>query len=386
MSSLTSTKLSYLRTRSGCMTCRRRRIKCDEQRPICARCARGDRKCEYAQQQLDISLATHVSVSRELLPQHLLVSKEYLDFRFFLDYSAPLLCTATSTGPMTSNETSSLFIDNSGKLLLGYHTRAYNEFWKEFVPGAIYSEPVIYKLACLYGSMHRSAVSGTLIDNRTEAVMYGQILHMLSSSATSASADIVVAGALMLFSIERLQAASWASYKKGLLHMIAAVQMIKKRHDGMLISDLSPRIENHFQSFVSFFQTHYPIDPAISSMNPTSVYNIHIPSVFADCQEAINTFTQILEMEPQCDCLPHTYWSPNCSAFVQRIVLLRQWRTVVHAWYRRLCGKNFSETVQVFRLLIALSMVEAAVGIASMPKSSQHSSFSLPNFEELLFP
>ncbi|KAL4903607.1 hypothetical protein BDW74DRAFT_155831 [Aspergillus multicolor] len=37
----------HKRTRSGCFTCRSRRIKCDETRPVCDRCRKGSRECVY---------------------------------------------------------------------------------------------------------------------------------------------------------------------------------------------------------------------------------------------------------------------------------------------------------------------------------------------------
>ncbi|KAL3466387.1 hypothetical protein BJX64DRAFT_250764 [Aspergillus heterothallicus] len=37
----------HKRTRSGCFTCRARRIKCDESRPTCERCRKGNRECVY---------------------------------------------------------------------------------------------------------------------------------------------------------------------------------------------------------------------------------------------------------------------------------------------------------------------------------------------------
>lgn len=37
----------HKRTRSGCFTCRSRRIKCDEARPVCERCRKGNRDCVY---------------------------------------------------------------------------------------------------------------------------------------------------------------------------------------------------------------------------------------------------------------------------------------------------------------------------------------------------
>ena len=42
-----SDQKKHKRTRSGCFTCRARRIKCDESRPVCERCRKGSRDCVY---------------------------------------------------------------------------------------------------------------------------------------------------------------------------------------------------------------------------------------------------------------------------------------------------------------------------------------------------
>ncbi|KAH7238275.1 hypothetical protein BKA59DRAFT_514572 [Fusarium tricinctum] len=39
--------VKHRRTRSGCFMCRSRRVKCDENRPICERCKKGNRECVY---------------------------------------------------------------------------------------------------------------------------------------------------------------------------------------------------------------------------------------------------------------------------------------------------------------------------------------------------
>ncbi|EAQ88078.1 hypothetical protein CHGG_04697 [Chaetomium globosum CBS 148.51] len=39
--------IKHRRTRSGCYTCRSRRVKCDETRPVCERCRKGKRECIY---------------------------------------------------------------------------------------------------------------------------------------------------------------------------------------------------------------------------------------------------------------------------------------------------------------------------------------------------
>ncbi|KXJ92280.1 hypothetical protein Micbo1qcDRAFT_60842 [Microdochium bolleyi] len=40
-------QVKHRRTRSGCLTCRGRRVKCDESHPVCQRCRKGNRECVY---------------------------------------------------------------------------------------------------------------------------------------------------------------------------------------------------------------------------------------------------------------------------------------------------------------------------------------------------
>ncbi|MCJ1307882.1 hypothetical protein MMC25_001530 [Agyrium rufum] len=43
----TGEQQKHRRTRSGCYTCRQRRVKCGEERPTCERCRKGSRECVY---------------------------------------------------------------------------------------------------------------------------------------------------------------------------------------------------------------------------------------------------------------------------------------------------------------------------------------------------
>lgn len=53
----------WRRTRTGCLSCRRRKVKCDEQRPICNRCARGKLDCAWPEKTGIASPASSSSVS-----------------------------------------------------------------------------------------------------------------------------------------------------------------------------------------------------------------------------------------------------------------------------------------------------------------------------------
>ncbi|KAK9370558.1 hypothetical protein V1509DRAFT_616166 [Lipomyces kononenkoae] len=57
----------HKRTRSGCYTCRKRRVKCDELRPICNRCRKGDRECQFPPERLTMSKKHRAQQARKLL-------------------------------------------------------------------------------------------------------------------------------------------------------------------------------------------------------------------------------------------------------------------------------------------------------------------------------
>lgn len=43
------------RSRTGCLTCRTRKVKCDEQRPVCQQCHRGTRSCDWPRHDAPVS-------------------------------------------------------------------------------------------------------------------------------------------------------------------------------------------------------------------------------------------------------------------------------------------------------------------------------------------
>ncbi|KAK9384537.1 hypothetical protein V1515DRAFT_576205 [Lipomyces mesembrius] len=57
----------HKRTRSGCYTCRKRRVKCDETRPVCVRCQKGDRECLFPPERLILSKKQRAHQARKLV-------------------------------------------------------------------------------------------------------------------------------------------------------------------------------------------------------------------------------------------------------------------------------------------------------------------------------
>ncbi|RFN45598.1 hypothetical protein FIE12Z_10152 [Fusarium flagelliforme] len=54
MSTTTRTRRPHTRSKTGCLTCRKRRVRCDGGKPTCARCRNAGRDCEFADPELPL--------------------------------------------------------------------------------------------------------------------------------------------------------------------------------------------------------------------------------------------------------------------------------------------------------------------------------------------
>ncbi|KAJ5081533.1 hypothetical protein NUU61_009797, partial [Penicillium alfredii] len=57
-----------LRTTNGCITCRKRHLKCDETKPICGACAKKDNFCEYGNPSRSVNVPTPERTTTEHVP------------------------------------------------------------------------------------------------------------------------------------------------------------------------------------------------------------------------------------------------------------------------------------------------------------------------------
>lgn len=85
-------RLGSKKSRNGCLTCRARRVKCDERRPACRRCQDGSRECNYrrspsSDDEKDLSPVIGVSPSQ----LKALRDSDRRTFDYFISYTAPRL-------------------------------------------------------------------------------------------------------------------------------------------------------------------------------------------------------------------------------------------------------------------------------------------------------
>ncbi|TQW08647.1 C6 finger domain protein [Cordyceps javanica] len=90
------------RVRTGCNTCRARRVKCDEGRPVCKRCCIGGRTCEYQLRWQSPTDGTAALRQRELRPASVAPLRETEPPDW--DYMQSIRYYLTVIKPMRSNE------------------------------------------------------------------------------------------------------------------------------------------------------------------------------------------------------------------------------------------------------------------------------------------
>ncbi|KAI0103626.1 hypothetical protein GGR51DRAFT_549831 [Nemania sp. FL0031] len=141
-------RLGSKKTRTGCMKCRQRRIKCDEKRP-CSACKKHDLEC---------SLVSHDTPSPSVhVPGHL----------------APIACKTPTISPRDVSQTSSGSQSDTDsqeiawvtdlELMLHYTTEAYltlpriSEFahiWQKLAPGFAISHQYLLRLILAFSALH----------------------------------------------------------------------------------------------------------------------------------------------------------------------------------------------------------------------------------------
>ncbi|TVY89708.1 Transcriptional regulatory protein [Lachnellula willkommii] len=209
------------RVRTGCITCRKRRIKCDEAKPICARCRSANFLCEgYAtpKQAPATALLSDSSPRRNSHSLHERASFGELSWRRtnWRQEQLPLYHHFVTTTVV--------------RLFRSDHVN----FWRDQVAQMSFGLDVVYEALLAIGAMHRSSLLSCLNQNAPEATKlkvlglraYGETLRLLPShlghnTVTEISAVLVVLMLLAYFEC-------FMENPKGTFrHLWAAIQLLR---------------------------------------------------------------------------------------------------------------------------------------------------------------
>jgi hypothetical protein len=165
--------MSDRRVRTGCTTCRRRRVKCDETRPICNRCKAANFLCEGYQ---PLQLAPKSSQSRgnsrpssQSPPREDIVSELSWRHENWRQEQLPLYHHFVTTTVV--------------RLFRNDHIN----FWRDQVAQMSYGVDIVYESLLAIAAMHRSSLLACKQESVQEAARmrvlglktYGKTLHLL---------------------------------------------------------------------------------------------------------------------------------------------------------------------------------------------------------------
>lgn len=218
------------KTRTGCLTCKSRHIKCDEQKPFCRRCVHVGRICEGYATVRENTVAERAHMALYPRPasnttyahtavDHNLCHAEREALAFFCHKTAYRICNGLLNPPWRVQ-------------LLATCIRM------------SYSVPAVAHIAAALGFMHhakRSVAQSTIVQNfnrlarhqRSKAMSELQrFINMLAGRYSDSEAEVVILMALLFFCYELWVAQDFAAS----VHLRAGLRVLYERRRGQAVS------------------------------------------------------------------------------------------------------------------------------------------------------
>lgn len=171
-------KRSHLKVRTGCATCKTRRVKCDETHPECTRCRTANRKCVYAVPKTWLFEPKKGSPTIQNQPSIALGNvSEQRAFQFFKEKTAPQFS--------------------------GNHELA-QKFWTKFIVGMATEDPLIFRLAVAMGARHEATMRRSEESSDLATASHAMVLSTLARHLTTMRVEISLLCCAMLMGYANL--------------------------------------------------------------------------------------------------------------------------------------------------------------------------------------
>jgi hypothetical protein len=329
------------KVKSGCQTCKTRRIKCSEERPVCARCASAGRDCFYASQPRakvqcrsvsPISPISDVSsTSLELIKPTNLASldpEESRGFEFFMKVSAPAAAT------------------------YNVHTK---EFFERLIPQVAQSEAAVRHLMVAVAAKQESLSSTTdnaLALTRVQVKHYVASLNALSHGTPSGEEVMLLASSLFIIlgQMEPVEEQTAQS----LFHLTASMRILIER-----LSQQIPKQSDIIESYIhpifgrieimvgSFIMPSKGLEAILCSVEPQEPI---LPDEFTDLEQAREywfailcwRYNKVARSQP---------WTADSPAFKAIRALLLRWNGLLMAYAGRAALTSIYEVQRTLAML-----------------------------------
>ncbi|KAK5957837.1 hypothetical protein OHC33_001026 [Knufia fluminis] len=206
-------KKKHKKTRTGCVTCKARRVKCDEKKPICDRCSTLGRVCFYRP-----------------VPQHTYRGSSEADD---LDTPSPIPLPELALSPIErTQETAQLqqFCMNTSLAVFKNLGRPFETFWTSAVPKLSFSEPCVAHIMVALAARQRASfyVSNASLERGRLVNVYNKhymnALNLLVTPDSRAKPEMVLLCCLMFISMENVE----DTVSNQFLHLRSGLQVLRE--------------------------------------------------------------------------------------------------------------------------------------------------------------
>lgn len=247
----------HYKTRTGCDTCKQRRVKCTEEQPECRKCKVGGRTCIYSErpdakiselgfhQAAQLRPATAMTATRE-------PCEEQRAFQFFHEKTAPMMATFTSFT---------------------------KHFWTLIVPQVAASQPSVRHLAIALASrQEKELVTSTSEVTRLqilETKHYASSLSSLTKGPTLGDMEVLLLASALFLGYGNFDDLERQSAQH-LIHLGSGLRILHERADSLrptgdseiidqLVQPMFARLELMYSVFMApYYPASYsvPVEPA----------------------------------------------------------------------------------------------------------------------------
>ncbi|TVY25839.1 putative transcriptional regulatory protein [Lachnellula hyalina] len=270
------------KTRSGCITCKIRRVKCDETRPACLKCSSARRACEGYN---DVQLLHQLPCN---LPVVHVTSGPSFDVHV----------------PPKSRRSFEFFVQRSCLSLAGFFR---SDFWGKHVLQAAYHESAVYHAIVAIGSLHETLEyqTGDIDEERDFALQQynlgiRELLVPLSQNGQR-SIDVCLISCILFTCFENMR----GHYTSAGLHIRSGAKLLREIHyqqqTGEIRDQLGSKTQNEWYAPLEDLTKIFAgLDFNLSAMIGHYESTVHEPSIddimhnsipvsFSSVEEARNT-------------------------------------------------------------------------------------------------
>lgn len=329
----------HSKVRTGCVTCKSRKIRCDETEPACRRCTAYGRPCGGYQP-----------------------PKTWLFEPNAKPTCSPVLTKAIApvSAPHRERRAFLFFRERTAAVVAQFSTHS-DRFWNEAVPRHCVCEPALWHVMAATAARHQLDICSPecAVPTREFSVkQYSQAVRLLTQPEILSRPEVILMASCLFAACENFQESS-APSSDGLTHILHALRILQQLRvaEGTTLFAKSPNIVTEYlapmlgqvELVMSIFNTPTTMKIALSASGASIVEKRPtLPSSFQDLCTAQHYFIQIWRWRFHSCIGPGQTdaWTADSPPFLDVLDLLRRWHELLISYHKTIVSKDPDEGVR----------------------------------------